>query len=242
MINCRSIVLLVVLAALWVGLADAQTTTPPGIDVEVFNPVDGSNSFCVAPSQSFWAHVFVRPGLEVLSCTHSCSPPDVAGGSANLATGVIDLSFATSMLHFSQAETNPDPGHAAVDGLVIDNHTAEGRIGWALAGDWNINGDITSGLKSPCDQLKIQSEAWVFRVQFTAQTEGISAIHIRRQADDMPFQLSFADSCQSPAFTLGNGGIDEAVDGMVLVSTSCAALLFSDGFESGDTSAWTAHQ
>ncbi|MCD4751322.1 MAG: hypothetical protein K8R59_18280, partial [Thermoanaerobaculales bacterium] len=42
---------------------EAQTTTPgPAIDVEIYNPVDGTNTFCVAPGEYFEAHVWVSPG------------------------------------------------------------------------------------------------------------------------------------------------------------------------------------
>jgi len=38
---------------------------------------------------------------------------------------------------------------------------------------------------------------------------------------------------------LENGGIDEVVDATVYVSSRCPAELFSDGFESSDTSHWS---
>ena len=67
--------LAVVSVVLLIGsLASAQTTQPgDAIDLEVYNPIDGSNRFCVAPSATIEARVYLRPGSDTSSCTLSCS-------------------------------------------------------------------------------------------------------------------------------------------------------------------------
>ena len=144
-----SFTVLATVLGLWCAPAGAQTTSPPGIDIEIFNPEDGSNAFCVTPSEPFWIHVFVRPGEQSLSCDLPCGN-GVPGGSANIAAGVIDLLFDVTLLEFQEAESNPDPGFAAVDGLLQTLNVDDGRIGWALAGDWVVNGYPASGLNDPC--------------------------------------------------------------------------------------------
>lgn len=223
----------------------AQTTTPgTAIDVEIYNPVDGTNRFCVAVNESFTARVLVHPGDTSTTCGLSCSAgaATIPGGSANIATGIIDLEFDPALLGFVAASNNPTS--AAADGLIQDNSN-EGRIGWALAGDWNTDADPTSGLKTPCDMgfLALSGwtpdNGWAFETTFQGQAPGITSIHIRRQSDPTPFALSFADICGTDAFTISNNGVDEVVDATVAVSPSCSSMIFFDGFEPSNTRAWS---
>lgn len=231
----------VALLPLLLGAASgwAQTTTAPGIDVELYNPADGTNRVCVAVGASFWANLFVRPGSQSSSCTLGCSPPLAAGGSANLATAVVDVAFDAARLTFNQAESNPSTSYAAVDGLVQTQNVASGRVGWALAGDWTPNADPDGTLADPCDMQKLNAPGWVVRMQLTAASSGMTTLHLRRESDQPGFALSFADGCGSPAFKESNGGIDEIGDLVVLASASCDDVLFFDSFERRGTSAWS---
>jgi len=204
------------------SVVSAQTTSAPGIDVEIYNPVDGSNSFCAVPNVAFWAHVFVRPGDENLTCDRTCGN-NIPGGSASVATALIDVGFETSVLSVQNCQSNPDPTYAAVDGIPQLQNLDTGRIGWALEGDWIVDGNPSSGFNDPCVMQKLQSEGWVFRVQFTAASEGSTSLHLRSQVDPAPFALSFADICGSEAFTVSNGVIDEVVDAIVTVSWACCS-------------------
>ena len=233
-----SVTILSIVLGLWCAPIAAQTSSAPGIDIEIYNPEDGSNFFCVIPSETFWIHVFLRPGEGSTSCDLPCGN-GVPGGSANIAAGVIDLLFDPALFEIQQLESNPDPGFAAVDGLFHTTNLGEGRIGWALAGDWNIDGDPASGLKDPCVMQKLNSPGWLFRVQLTAVGEGATVVHLRNGNDHPPFPLSFADLCGSADFTLDGGAIDELLDALIVINPDCATMIFSDGFESGDSSAWS---
>ncbi len=226
---------LAVLLALPVAAA-AQTTTPgASIDIEVYNPVDGTNTFCADVGVPFWANVYMSPGSDAASCDLTCGA--VSGGPANIGTGVIDMSFDAGMLSYLGAETNPDPGFAAVDGLLQTENTAGGRVGWALAGDWMVDGDPTSGLNDACTMQMLDTPGWVFRVQLQLDAPGSTTLTLSRPPD---FQLSFADMCGSDAFTVAGGGIDEVVQATVF--SDCTNLMFADGFESGDATAWSSSQ
>ncbi len=225
-----------VVLAIFTTTAIAQTTSPGGvIDLEIINPSDGTNTFCVAPGETLTARLFIRPGTDTTSCTPSCGTL-VNGGAAHIATVVVDISFDSEKLNLSATTNNV--GTAAVDGLIQDN-SSQGRIGWALAGDWTPNAVTSGTLATPCAMQLLDSAAWVFETEFTVQptASGITSLHLRRGTD--AFALSFADICGSEAFTEANGGIDEIIDGAVLVSSDCAALLFFDGFESRTTSSWS---
>ncbi len=220
-------------ALLLPALVIAQSTTAPGIDVEVYNPVDGSSVFCVAPGASFTANVLVRPGPDSTSCVLACTPSPVPGGSANLATAAIDLDFDPAILTYVSAVNNP--ATAAVDGLLQTQNLAAGRLGWALAGDWTPDADPTGTLVDPCNMGRLTAEGLVFSVTFTGAVSGVTSLGVRQQPG---FQLSFADVCGSPAFVPG-AGVDEVVAASVVVSVDCAAAIFIDGFESGTTGAWS---
>jgi hypothetical protein len=127
-----------------------------------------------------------------------------------------------------------------VDGLLQTFNLAFGRLGWALAGDWQVDGDPGSGLRDPCAMQKLSGAGWVIRVQFEAVGEGATVLHLRDGDDHPPFDLSFADICGSGDFTVDSGDIDELVDATVVIDPICSVAIFSDGFESGDTSAWSA--
>ena len=216
----------------------AQSSTQgPDIDVEIINPTDGTNTFCVAPNDTLTARLFVRPGTDSTSCTPSCGLT-VDGGTAHLATAVVDVAFNSAAMSLTGSSNNA--ATAAVDGLLQDN-TANGRIGWALAGDWTPDADTGGTLANPCDMQLLDTAGWVFEMQFAvaSSASGISSLHIRRETDSPPFALSFADICGTDAFT-ASGGIDEIIDGAVLVSTSCTDLLFFDGFESHSTTRWSS--
>ncbi len=215
------------------GLAAAQTTTSGAqIDIEVYNADgDGSSLFCAEVGVPFWAYVYVRPGTGTTSCSALCG--SVAGGSANLATAALDIQFDPAMLGYGGAESNA--ATAAQDGLIQTQSVASGRFGWALAGDFMTNGDPNSGLQTPCDSMLLDADGWVLRVAFTPLVAGSSTIVLRTPPD---FQLSFADLCGSGPFVPG-AGIDEVVS--ATVDTQCIGTgIFADGFESSDTSAWSA--
>lgn len=216
-----------------------QTSMPgPAVDLEVVNPSDRTNLFCVGPDETLTARLFIRPGTATTSCTPSCGTA-VDGGAANLATAVADIAFDAEKLTFTSAINNPLT--AAVDGLVQDN-SAQGRIGWALAGDWTPNGDTSGTLATPCDMQLLDSADWVVEINFSVlpSASGITSFRLRRETDPDSFSLSFADICGSEALTKANGGVDEIIDGIVLISSSCADVLFFDGFESGATDLWTS--
>jgi hypothetical protein len=217
------------------GLCFAQTSTAPGVDVEIYNPGDGTNRVCVPNGSTLWAHVFLRPGGQSTSCSPACG--SALGGSANLATAVIDVAFDSARLGFNQAQDNP--ATAAVDGLVQTQNVGSGRVGWALAGDWSTNADPNSNLADPCAMQKLSTAGWVFRMQFSALGAGMTTLHLRRESDLPPFALSFADICGSPAFKQSNGGVDEVGDLVVMVASTCSDVIFFDNFERRDTSAWS---
>lgn len=227
---------------LLVGSVVSAQTTQPGdaIDVEIFNPLDGSNRFCVASSTTFEARVYARPGTGTTSCTLSCSPPDVAGGSANIATGVIDISFDDSRLSYVPGSITNNPGTAAVQGLAQDQNLADARIGWALAGSWSTPGNPASTLLSPCDMDLLTTSDWLFALQFQAAGTGMTTLTLRRESDPQPFALSFADICGTEAFKQSNGGIDEVRNAVVMVATDCQDVIFFDNFGTADTSQWSA--
>jgi hypothetical protein len=228
----------VVVAILATSLAWAQTTTPgDAIDIEVVNPVDGSNTFCVTPSEILTARVHVRPGTGSLSCSLSCSPPSIPGGSANIATAAIDMAFDPARISYVPSSLQNNQTTAAVQGIPQLN-LADNRVGWALAGGWSTPGDPSSTLLSPCDMPLLTNDSWVFSVQFQAESLGTTTLRLRRETDDPPFALSFADICGTEAFKQSNGGIDEVKNGTVLVSQDCTGVIFFDGFGSGDTNAW----
>lgn len=219
------------------GTALAQTSTPPGIDVEVFDPVSGRNAVCVDLGSSFWAHVWIRPGASANSCTLGCGP--VSGGSAHLAAAAIDVAFDPARLAYDTAGNNPSTSYAAVDGLLQTQNLAGGRVGWALAGDWTPDADPLSGsLADPCSMHKLSSADWAFRVRFTGSTAGLTTVRLRRESDTPPFALSFADVCGNPAFKESNGGVDEVGDLVVMVAATCDDVVFFDNLERRDLSAW----
>ena len=215
----------------------AQTTSPPGIDVEVYDPVSGSNAVCVDLGSDFWANVWLRPGDSSTSCTLGCGPAD--GGSAHLAAAAIDVAFDGSHLTFGEAANNPDTAYAAVDGLLQTQNLADGRVGWALAGDWTPDAEpFTGSLADPCSMHKLSSADWLFRARFIAAAEGLTTVRLRRETDTPPFALSFADICGSPAFKQSTGGVDEVGDLVVMVAATCDDVVFFDNFERRDASAW----
>ncbi len=114
-------------------------------------------------------------------------------------------------------------------------------MGWALAGDWSVDGDPSSILASPCDMAKLDAPGWVLRAQFTASASpGTTSLVIADQGAAWPFPLSFADACGSAPFTTASGEIDEVVGATVLIDASCGEVeIFADGFESGDLGAWS---
>jgi len=222
------------------SLVSAQTTQPgDAIDIEVFNPVDGSNVFCVAPAETVQARVFVRPGTDSLTCNLSCSGPSVPGGSANIATAVIDLGFNGDSLTYVPGSIAANSGTAAVQGLPQEQNLADDRIGWALAGSWSTPGDPGSALLSPCDMQMVTTADWLFQMQFQAMGVGMSNLSLRQETDDAPFALSFADICGTEAFKRSNGGIDEVRSAIVMVSNDCNGVIFFDNFGSGDTDRWS---
>lgn len=219
-------------------MSSAQTSTPPGIDIEVYNPVSGTNVVCVELGSSFWAHVWLRPGDSSSTCNLGCGPAD--GGPAHLATAVVDVAFDPGRLTFDEAGNNPNPAYAAVDGLLQTQNLSNGRVGWALGGDWNPDADpITGSLADPCAMQKLSSADWVFRLRLTAAAQGLTTISLRRETDTPPFALSFADICGNPAYKQSNGSVDEVGDLVVMVAATCDDVVFFDNFERRDTSAWS---
>ena len=233
-----------VVVFLLVGSVVSAQTTQPGdaIDIEIINPADGSNRFCVASAATIEARVFVRPGSDSLSCTLSCSGPSVAGGSANIATTVIDLGFDSTILTYVDGSIASNGATAAVQGLPQVQNVAEHRVGWALAGSWSTPGNTNSSLLSPCDTQMITTSDWLFSVQFQATGAGMTNIRLRRETDVAPFALSFADICGTEAFKVSNGGIDEVRDAVVMVATDCQDVIFFDNFGTGDSALWTETQ
>ena len=222
-------------ALLLTSTGTAQTTSSgPGIDIEIVNPVDGSNNFCVELGVPFWAEVWVRPGNQTTTCTLGCGTAD--GGTGNIATAAIEARFDTAKLTFGTSETNP--GTAAVDGLFISTNAAVGRVGWSLAGDWIVDGNPSSGLNDPCTMTHLNTPGWTFRVQLTATAAGNSLITLPVQPH---FQLSFADHCGAAPFTVAGGDIDELVVGYVTTEcTSQTDFIFGDGLETATTGRWSA--
>lgn len=228
----------IVILAVFATAGLSQTTTPgAAIDLEIINPSDGANTFCVAPGDTLTARLFIRPGTDTTSCTPLCGSV-VNGGPAHIATAVVDIAFDNQKLTLVSSTNNS--GTAAVDGLIQDN-APRGRVGWALAGDWTPNAVTSGALATPCDMQLLDSAGWVLETEFSVQPTafGITSLHLRRETDS--FALSFADICSSEAFTATNGGIDEIVDGAVLISSDCAGLLFFDGFENGTGERWSAN-
>lgn len=221
------------------SLVSAQTTQPgDAIDIEIFNPIDGSNAFCVAPSEIVEARIFVRPGTDASSCTLSCSGPSVPGGSANIATAVIDLAFDGSKMAYVSDSIEANGTTAAVQGLPQEQNLGDNRIGWALAGSWSTPGDPGSTLLSPCDMQMVTTADWVVRMQFQATGAGTTTLRLRQETDTEPFALSFADICGTEAFKQSNGGIDEIRHAVVMVSSDCNDLIFFDTFGTGGTDRW----
>jgi len=219
-------------------LAAQTSTAGAGIDVELINPSDGSNTICVQPNQNFTVRLWLHPGTGTTSCTPACGS-SVSGGTANIATAVVDIDFDQTAMNFVSASNNPSASFAAVDGLVQDNSTSA-RVGWALAGDWTPDADTNGTLATPCAMKLLDTSGWLAEFNFTAGASPSSSImHLRQPTDTSPFALSFADICGSDAFTQANSGIDEVIDATIYVSAICPAGLFSDGFENGNTSAWS---
>lgn len=217
----------------------AQTSdSGPAVDLEIIDPSTQTNVFCVAPGETLTARLFIRPGTTSTSCTPSCGTA-VDGGAAHLATAVIDIAFDTEKLVFESAANNFLT--AAIDGLIQDN-SPQGRVGWALAGDWTPNADTSGTLATPCDMMLLGSADWVLEIEFNVlpAASGLTSLHLRRETDPDPFSLSFADICGSEALTKANEGIDEIIDGTVLISSSCADVLFFDGFESRSPDRWSS--
>ena len=224
-----------------VSPGSAQTTQPGNaIDLEIFNPANGSNRFCVPASGTIDARVYLRTGADTLNCTLSCSPPDVPGGSANIATAVIDVAFDGNVLSYVPASMTNNAGSAAVQGLGQQQNLADGRIGWALAGSWNDPGNPGSTLLSPCEMQMINSDDWLFQVQFQAVGNGMTTLRLRRETDTEPFALSFADICGTEAFKESNAGIDEIRNAVVMVAADCQDVIFFDNFGTGDASLWSS--
>ncbi len=221
-------------------LVAAQTTLPgSAVDIEIYNPFNGSNAFCVAPSEIFAPRVFFRPGTGTLTCDLDCSPPSIPGGSANIATAVIDIAFDPAVLSYVPGSIQNNTGTAAVQGMAQAQNIADSRIGWALAGTWSAPGDPSSTLASPCGTQFLTAADWLFQTQFQATGYGLSSLHLRGESDSLPFALSFADICGTAAFKRSNGGIDEARSAVVLVSDSCTEAVFFDNFGTGDESRWS---
>ena len=170
-----------------------------------------------------------------MSCNVQCGA--AVGGPGSLAAGAVDVGFDGSRLSYFAAAVNPDPGFAAVDGLVQEQNLTQGRVGWALAGDWTPDGSTGGVLDDPCVMLKLAQPGWVARFAFNVLVKGQSALQLRADPD---FPLSFADICGAPAYSQANGGIDEVV--AATVSTECpevVSVIFRNGVETGDTSVWT---
>lgn len=214
--------LLAILLMLVSGVARAQTSQPgPEIDIEIVNPANSGNTFNVFPGATFWAYVYLRPGDQSLSCQLDCGQGAVSipGGTANIATALIDVEFDNQMLEYLGTENNPLT--AAVDGLVQEQNLAGGRVGWALAGDWTPDATATSGtLASACDMARLDTADWLYRLRFRARSEAIgeTTLHLRRESDDPAFELSFADLCGSPAFKQSAATVDEVIDATVSIA------------------------
>lgn len=235
--SIRSVILAVIL--LVAPMVAAQTTQPgSAVDIEIYNPSNGDNTFCVAPSAIFTPRVFFRPGTGTLSCDLNCSPPSIPGGSANIATAVIDISFDPAVLSYVPGSIQNNTGTAAVQGIAQEQNVADNRIGWALAGTWSTPGNPSSTLASPCDTQMLTTSGWLYQLQFQATGSGMSTLRLRRETDARPFALSFADICGTEAFKESNVGIDEVRNAIIMVSTNCSDLLFFDTFENGDASLW----
>jgi hypothetical protein len=207
--------LLVILSAPAVGFCQTSTAGS-GIDIEIYNRDDGSNSFHGGVGHQFWAYVYIRSGSQSITCELACRTHSnqAQGGTANIATGVVDITFDSSRLRYLDAQNNPNT--AAVDGLIQLQYLEQSRIGWALAGDWTPNADAQNGkLANPCDMDKLTGADWAFRIKFEIKKLGHSTLHIRRETDPASFPLSFADVCGSPAFKESNGGIDEVINAEV---------------------------
>lgn len=218
-------------------LAAQTSTAGAGIDLELINPDDGSNTICVNPGQALRVRLYFHPGTGTASCSPTCG--SIQGGNSHPAAAVIDMDYDPAVLSFVGASNNPDSALAAVDGLIQDN-SGNGRVGWALAGDWSPDASTGGSLATPCATTLLDSAGWLAEFNFTAgSTISSTTIHLRRQTDSTPFPLSFADFC-SPAFTPENGGVDEVIDATVYISATCPAEIFSDGFETGDMNSWSA--
>jgi hypothetical protein len=222
------------------SLGAAQTTLPgPAIDVELYNPADGSNAFCAAPGDTFWTGLYLRPASgpgSTMTCSVACG--SAVGGPGSLAAAAVDIGFDGSRLSYFAAAVNPDPAFAAVDGLVQEQNVVQGRVGWALAGDWTPDGSTAGALANPCAMLKLGQPGWVARFGFNVLVKGESVLELRSEPGS---PLSFADVCGMPAYSQSNGGIDEVVP--ATVSTECpqvVTIIFRNGVETGDASVWTA--
>ncbi len=221
--------------------AAAQSSTPgPAIDVEIFNSTDGTNSFCAAPGDTFWAYVYISPatgGASSFQCFTPCGL--VQGGPANIAAATIDVAFDPTHLAFHSAFNNGFMGAAAADGMLRLEALGTGRLGWVLAGDWTPDGDTAGTLADPCEMGLLDQSGWIVRFAFTVQTSGSSDIVLR---DEPAFPLAFADICGSPTFSSATGDIDEVLSATVSSgSPACPELngiIFRNGFEIGDLSAW----
>ena len=113
---------------------NAQSATgAPGIDLELYNPANGTNAFAVEVGEVFWAHLWLRPGPTTSTCSASCG--EVLGGSSRLSSGVIRLSFDTAMLKLVDAELNGNRLDAAGEGSLDLRSAGDGALGWTLSGD-----------------------------------------------------------------------------------------------------------
>jgi len=217
-------------------LAVAQTSTPGGIDVEVYFPLNGTNTLCAAPGAVIEAAVFLRPGADQTSCQLACGL--AAGGSQNLAIGLIEIEFDVAHLELLEAYVNPAVDSAA-DALLSLSQPASGVARWALAGNWSPNGSFGGVLEDPCSISPHSQPSWIFGLSFRVLADGPAPIRVRRAADPQPSPLSFAELCGAAVYNEVNGGIDEVID--AVVETSCTgALLFEDDFEGGSTLSWSA--
>ena len=202
----------------------------PAIDVAVVNPEDGSNRFAIAAGQSFEVELRVHPvdlgqfPSQAASCDLAECAGAVVGGRGHLAAGLLQLRFDPAALTLVSSEI-PGTG-AAADGIVLDAGAAQGRIGWALAGDFVIDGDRDSGLRSICEMATLSAPEVVLRLTFRRETDEDTTIHLATPEDVDPFALSFADRCSTSSFTLANGAIDQVIDGLLVEGP-----IFKDGFE-----------
>jgi len=221
--------------------AAAQSSTPgPAIDVEIYNSTNGTNIFCAAPGDTLWAYVHLSPatgGSSSVQCGAPCGT--VQGGPANIAAATINVAFNPAHLAFHSAFNNGFMGSAAADGQLRLNHLEAGRLGWVLAGDWTPDGDTGGTLANPCEMSLLDQAGWIVRFAFTVQSSGSSQIVPQDEPD---FALAFADICGSPAFSSSNGGIDEVLPATVATGgpgcSNVEGIIFRNGFEMGDLSAW----